>query len=772
MDKFKNNAPTIEGIDLEKLQAIARKGLPLILSIFVICNLAAYLFLRYTKDVFESYSEIKLDVRRDATELGIKTITEDPNVNIVAGEIEQIKSKVFLGRLADSLKQQIGYFSKGNVLKNELYKVSPICVIPVVLKSSEEDDVPIYFSSADGHSFKLSKENNQKEINGTFDTPVQIGNSTIIIKKNSNYASMDLSSLFFVIRSKTSLVNLLSKNLMVDPLNYSANTIRVSFKDYNALKAFDIVNKIDSLYIIYSNEQKNLANKQKIEWLNHELAQVEKRMEDFENYFENFTLQNKSSDVTLDLRRIITAINHIDSQRYILNKRIVELNTIVDAFSNGVNSKNFYPRGILPEYLNEQLGNLQLLINQRDKLALAYNENTFAYKQKEKDVTEAKDRAFSILNNLKHEWMNTLTELRDQKGKLESEFNTMPDKNTKFLKNQRFYNLFTEFYLTMMQSKSEFEIAQAGSVPDFKILSSATMPGEPVSPKRLLIYGIGFSLGLISALFALGVMYVINNKITSLKEVEDTLDVPILGVIPSSRQPRISPFHVLDNPQSMLSESIRSLRTNLDFFHSASGKKVITVTSTISGEGKSFVALNLGAVLAISRKKAIIVDLDMRKPKKILPSTIEQTEKGLSTILIRKNSIQDCIQQTEIEFLDFIPSGPQPPNPSELLLNGEFSSLIEELKQQYDFVLLDTPPIGLVTDAVFAMRKSDLSIYVIRANYSRSEFLRNVERVMTMNKLSNMALVVNSLNQAGKNYGYGYYYEKPVKRTWNDILKS
>lgn len=771
MDKFKNNSPAIEGIDLEKLQAIARKGLPLIFSIFIVCNLAAYLFLRYTKDVFESYSEIKLDVRRDATELGIKTITEDPNVNIVAGEIEQIKSKVFLGRLADSLKQQIGYFSKGNVLNNELYKISPICVLPVSLKSSEQD-VPLYFSTIDSKNFKLSKENEAREVTGTFGSPVQIGNSTIIVKKNPNYEVMDLSSLFFVIRSKTNQVNSLSKNLMVDPLNFSANTIRVSFRDYNALKAFDIVNKIDSLYIIYSNEQKNLANKQKIEWLNRELSQVEQRMEDFENYFENFTLQNKSSDVALDLKRIINAINHIDSQRYILNKRIIELNSVIDDFTGSINSKNFYPRAILPDYLNEQLTALQLLINQRDKLALAYNENTFAYRQKDKEVKEAKDRAFSILNNLKQEWMGTLAELRDQKAKLESRFNTMPDKNTKFLKNQRYYNLFTEFYLSMMQSKSEFEIAQAGSVPDFKILSSAFMPGDPVSPKRLLIYGIGFSTGLIAALFALGIMYVINNKITSLKEVEDSLDVPILGVIPSSRQPRISPFHILDNPQSMLSESIRSLRTNLDFFSSASGKKVITITSTISGEGKSFVALNLGAVLAISRKKAVIIDLDMRKPRKILPSNVEQTEKGLSTILIRKNSVKECIQQTEIENLDFIASGPQPPNPSELLLNGEFSSLIEELKQAYDFVLMDTPPVGLVTDAVFAMRKSDLSIYVIRANYSRSEFLRNVDRIMTMNKLSNVAIVVNSLNQPGKNYGYGYYYEKPVRRNWNDILKS
>jgi capsular exopolysaccharide synthesis family protein len=583
---------------------------------------------------------------------------------------------------------------------------------------------------------------------------------------------MESSSLFFIIHSKNTLVNELSRKVQVDPLNLNANTIRVSFKDNNALKAFDIVNKIDSLYILYSNEQKNLANKQKIEWLNRELTIVEKRMEDFENYFETFTLQNKSNDLGADMKRIITSINKIDSQRYSINKKLIELNSVMDGIISSLSTKAFDTYSFLPENFNQQLKIFREITHERDRLALSHNENTFAYRQKENELNELKDELFSSLKNLKQNWMNSLAELSNQKSRLEQQFNSMPDKNTKFLKNQRFYNLFTEFYLTMMQSKSEFEIAQAGSVPDFKILSSASMPGEPVSPKRILIYGIGFSIGLFAALFALGVMYVLNNKITSLKEVEDALDMPILGVIPASRQPKISPFHVIDNPQSMLSESMRTLRTNLDFFTSASGKKVITITSTVSGEGKSFIALNLSAILANSNKKVVIIDLDMRKPKKVLPSTVEIMDKGLSTILIGKHKWQECVQPTEIEFLDFIPSGPQPPNPSELLLNESFINLIDELKEKYDFVLMDTPPVGLVTDAVLAIRKSDLSIYVVRANYSKSEFLDNVERVKTMNKISNMALVVNSLNQHGKSYGYGYYYERPIKKAWSDILKS
>jgi capsular exopolysaccharide synthesis family protein len=170
----------------------------------------------------------------------------------------------------------------------------------------------------------------------------------------------------------------------------------------------------------------------------------------------------------------------------------------------------------------------------------------------------------------------------------------------------------------------------------------------------------------------------------------------------------------------------------------------------------------LGGVLAMSKKKVALVDLDMRKTKKGDFDNSELTSQGLSTVLIKKHSWRECVRKTSVENLDFIPSGPHPPNPSELLLNGEFSNLVNELQQEYDFIIMDTPPVGLVTDGIMAMRRSDLSIYVVRANYSKKEFLKNIDRIMTVNKLSNVAVVLNALPVSGKGYGYGYY-EEPVK---------
>jgi tyrosine-protein kinase Etk/Wzc len=205
---------------------------------------------------------------------------------------------------------------------------------------------------------------------------------------------------------------------------------------------------------------------------------------------------------------------------------------------------------------------------------------------------------------------------------------------------------------------------------------------------------------------------------------------------------------------------MRTLRTNLDFFSTPSRQKVVAISSTVSGEGKSFIAMNLGGVIALSRKKVLLIDLDMRKAKGAKPKMSVDETKGVSTVLIKKHKWSDCIIQTPIENFHFIPAGPNPPNPSELLSNGEFTDLIKDLKQSYDFIILDTPPVGLVTDGIMAMRQADISIYVFRANYSKREFLSNLQRITTLNKFSHITTILNAVPVGvQKTYGYGYYEE-------------
>jgi capsular exopolysaccharide synthesis family protein len=763
-----SNSPhseSFESIDWDKLQSVVVKQRWWILLIFILCNLLAYLTIRYTKDVYQSDSEMKLDIKRDATDLGIKTLVEDQNLNIVSGEIEQMKSKVFFNRVIDSLDIWVSYFSIGNVLKNELYKQSPFKVSYQDVPSQLLDQ-PIFFDFLNEREFEIKLGDNGNKIRGTFGQPVQVAGATIKIDITHLYREDDSNDYYFVINSRASLVSYLVNNTEVAPLNFNANTISVSFKDNNAIKAYDIVNKVDSLYIQYSNEQKNLANKQKILWLNNELEQVEKRLQNFENYFETFTLTNKSSDLGQDLRRTIIALNRVDSQRFILSKKVAQLDELIEELSTNKPNQNFNSRGFLPEGLNKKLDDLMRMRHESDKLSLAYNENTFAYRQKQKELSTVREQVFGTLSQLKRDWLKSLSEMAQQKERLEQEFATMPDKNTEFSKNQRFYKLYEEFYLSMMQSKAQFEIAQAGNTPDFKILSSATLPAQPISPKKYMILGIGFVVSLVLNFFFIGISYLVTNKITSVKEIENAIAVPILGVIPISKRISETTFHVSENPKSVVSESIRTLRTNLDFFTSIGNKRVITISSTISGEGKSFLAANLGAVLAMSRKKVVLIDLDMRKQKSESSLQPKDPSKGVSTILIHRNELSECIQSTGLENLDFIPAGPHPPNPSELLLNGEFTQMLTDLKSIYDYVVIDTPPVGLVTDGIMAMKRSDLSIYVVRANYSKREFLSNITRIEKLHHLTSLSVVLNAQPSSGKTYGYGYYEEQPKKPGW------
>lgn len=759
---------SVDSIDPEKLAAVFKKNILWIILIFLTANLAAYLTIRYTKDLFESESELKLDIKRDATELGIKTMIDDQNLNIVSGEIEQIKSKLFFSKVLDSLDLSVSYYSVGKVLKDEMYKRSSFQVKTGKINPAHLD-IPLYFDFMEGNQFSVRVGESGTSVTGSFGVPFSIDGTELTITKTIYFLNDDGNTYYFTLNSRNQLIEYLSKSIQVDPLNFQANTIRISFQDYNALKAYDIVNKIDSLYITYSNEQKNLANKQKIEWLNNELDQVETRMEGFEDYFENFTLKNKSSDLTLDLKRTIISINRVDSQRYELTKKLTELNTLLDVIAEGKSTTVHQPYKFLPDYVNKKIEDLNKITQERDRLSLAYNENTFAFKQKEQELNALKDQVFTQLTKIKKDWLATQAELSKQKESLEREFAGMPDKNTQFSKNQRYYKLYEEFYLSMMQSKAEFEIAQAGSTPDFKILSTATLPLTPISPKKYMILGIGFVAGIVLNFFFIGLLYLLNNKITSVKEVERGTQVPMLGAIPSSHNKIETMFHVIDNPKSMVSEAIRSLRTNLEFFNTTNQSKVITISSTTSGEGKSFLAMNLGGVLAMSRKKVVLVDLDMRKPKgDKYPSG--DSSKGMSTILIKKNAWKECVVKTTLENFDFLPSGPHPPNPSELLLNGEFSELLEDLRKEYDFVVIDTPPVGLVTDGIMAMKRSDLSIYVFRANYSRHDFMDNLNRVITINKLTHVSTVVNALPINGNTYGYGYYEDRPSTNRWKKLL--
>jgi len=768
MDKLQNhngldNSPD-QSIDFDKVGTVFKKSWIWILLIFVITLTSAYLIIRWTKPLYESESELKLDVKSDATELGLVGINDNKSLNVISGEIELLKSKLFINKVIETVDLSISYYTAGQVLNDEKYKVSPIRA-DFQVKDSRILDRRIYIKILNDDSFLISfnGEDRFEDKEFRFGDLVSSQFVDLVITKTKHYVSDGDNNYFIILNSQGALVNYFNNNLTVEPLNLNANTIKIALKDHNKYKAHDLVNAIDTIYLNYTQQEKNKENNQKISWLNEELDDIEKQLEGYEDYFENFTIKNRTSNLDEDLQKTIESINALDSQRFELSTKVSLVDGLLqDLKKDGgkmlleTNPKQF------PQFIVESVGELTQLIEDRDQLKLSYNEATFALTKKENEINALRERLISQLESLKSRYQDQVRDLVLRKRRLEENFVEIPGKSTEFKKNQRFFDLYEEFYLSLMQNKAQYQIAMAGTTTEFKILSSATLPNEPISPKKLIIMGIGGVAGFILSFIFVSIRYLLHNKVTSVQEVERITKAPILGTIPVALHKLEHSRLIIDsNPKSAVSEALRSIRTNIEFMVANTSNRVISVTSTIGGEGKTFVSVNLGGIISLSNKKVLILDLDMRKARVHRSFGHTNPDKGISTILIEKHTIDECIVKTEINNLDYIPAGPTPPNPSELLLNGEFESFLKKLKLDYDLIILDTPPVGLVTDGVLAMKKADLAIYVVRANYTKKTLLNTLNRLLNVNQFKNLAVVLNGASLSrSSNYGYGYYEEK------------
>jgi capsular exopolysaccharide synthesis family protein len=453
---------------------------------------------------------------------------------------------------------------------------------------------------------------------------------------------------------------------------------------------------------------------------------------------------------------LLKARSDLSIQISLLN-RLQELINHKDDLSSFIPSVPLLPDPQLQTYTND----INRLQQERTMLATTTRETTFAFQTKEKQIRLARESASALINQNKRLLMDKAGQIAAQLGKLENEFATLPAKGTEYTRIKRLKDLTEKYYTLMLDKKAELGIAEAGTVEEFVVLSPASMPSVPIAPNRMVVYAACAMIGLFISMLMITTKYFLHDTIANQRELERATTAPILGIIPAYVREKlnVSKLVVHRNPKASISEALRSIRTNLEFmFPNSQRKKIIAVTSTISGEGKTFVAINLGGVIALSGAKVVILDLDMRRPK-VHTAFDEENYNGLSTLLIGKHTLSECIRSSPIETLDFIAAGPTPPNPSELILRPEFDNLLKELQQKYDVIVIDTPPIGLVTDGVLVMRKADLPIYVVRAEYSKRVFIKNINKLIRTNNFNKLAVILNALRNTGQfGYGYGYGY--------------
>ncbi len=766
-----NNQPMADGntnhqIDWLKLKLILKKSLPWFGLIFVLFVTTSFLYLRYTKPMYESNSEIKLDKEDQSNVFGFAQYDQSSNMGLLSSEMELIRSRLFFNKVIETVNLNPQYFTYGSILVDEKYLNPPFKVEYKVLSASIYN-IPIDVKVNNEKSFDLSYTINKKEYSfkGQFGDSLKTAEIACVINLNWAYHDEFGTEFYFKINSREKLVKYIEKNLLVEPLNLQANTFKISFTDHNLNKAHALVSAIDTIYYNYSLQEKTKADRNKINYLNTQLEETEKKLDNFETYFEDFTIANKTVDLSEDVKRTISAINGLDSARIKINNKTRELEQLQGKLAHTPYQSLAPKIEIYPPHLNKTFEEFNLLNNDLKKLGLSYKENTYTYKSRQKEVELMRADILAEITDLKQELTVKLTNLATTKQRLQRQLISLPSKNTEYNKSKRYYTLYEEMYLSLMQKKNEFEIAIAGSTTKIKILSPASLTETPIYPVPLFAYSSAIILAIVFSFLVAGVTYLAHNKIQSLHEIELLTQATTLGAVPKYNfNGGVAKIIVDKHPKSAVSEALRSIRTNIEFMVPDKKSKIISVTSTVGSEGKTFISTNLAALLAMAGKKTIVVDLDLRKPKIHLAFEQKENTIGVSSILIGKEPIKSCIIPSSISGLSFIPAGPIPPNPSELILRDEFGKLIEELRKNYDVVILDTPPIGLVTDGLLAMQKADLPIYVLKADFSKQSFVQNVNRVLATGQFNNLSIILNATTASGSGYGYGYdkksaYYE-------------
>ena len=781
MEKEEDN-DLLSEFDLDRLKSILRKNWYWLLLLPALSLMSAYMALRYIKPLYVSTSSLKMENKQEARMQALSPFQVPSETNLV-GELELIKSPLIYEEVIKALDLSVGYFADGRILEQELFNDSPF-IVEHSIQNEAFFGRKLYVEHLQDNKFRLSYDWFGKEtiIEHQFDKPIQNQDFFLIIKKKKDFQDIG-SPLFFKLYNKATVMQYLHDNLEAVIQNPTAKIIGISFKDHNRYKAREVLRKVDSLYTLKTIETKNRENTQKMRYLEEEIQKTEAQLNEAEGALEGFIISNKTDDVESTIGDYLQKIQQLTEERLKIQAQVQMLTSVQSTInlSKGVENSALF----IPEGLDGSISNLITQLNQakqeKDALALTEYEGTLGYARAEQKVNSLKNIVNQIVERSKKYAREKLQKIEREIQQMESDFIGLPSKKTELGKIKKNYNLVEGYYSELMKQKIQLGLAGAGVVPDFEVISPADLPLIPVSPNKLGIYAGAGALGIVlSILLVLG-KYILHNTISNQRELEKLAAIPILGTVPKylRQKLQVSKLVVHQSPKSSISEAFRSIRTNLDFMFPSVReerlrytKKVISVTSTISGEGKTFVAINLGGIVALSGLKVIIIDLDMRKPK-IHQAFDSSNDTGISTVLIGRHRLEEVIQHSELKNLDYITAGPLPPNPSELILRKEFDMLVASLHDLYDVVIIDTPPVGLVTDGILIMQNADLKLFVLRANYSKKSFVKNIVRLQRNHNLKQMGLVLNSTEGKG-NYGYGYgyggYYEDVDERKWYQRL--
>ncbi len=588
-----------------------------------------------------------------------------------------------------------------------------------------------------------------------YGTPLKTDYFELTIEKN---ATVEQPIYFIFKGNNRQIYQTIIKNLQISQINPAAPLIEVSYKNTIPKRANAYVNAVVESFILQSVADKSRQTDRIIDFINKQISDIRAKVDKSEKKLEKYRIENQAIDPSLQAETYIKELSNIEielsgnslKQELIQNLLLfTKKNKDLDVIAPSLMQLEDAPTIDL-------ISRLQEAQIKEEGLKIEYSAKYPGLIAVRKQISHIQKKITLNLENLRSSISHRNTNLEKLKKFYDTKLESLPTQERTLINLKRDYEVTSETYNYLLKKKSESEMLKVSILSDYRVIDHAYNNGKPIGPKYSYILFAALMIGILLGIGQALVRNYLNDKIQTKADIENLTRLPIYGILPTVKQKEFK-LEVFKDTRSPFSESYRSMRTNLQFARKPNQANVILVTSTISGEGKSTIVANLGAIFQMANLKTIIVNLDLRKPT-LHHYFNARNNAGMSTYLSGKSRIGEIIQATKYNNLDIIASGPIPPNPSELILTDKLDELIEALKEEYDYIFIDSAPLGLVTDTMHLMQYADISLIVFRENYAKKSFVTDLNSLVEKHHLKHIGLVINSVDESSGSYGYGYGY--------------
>lgn len=754
----------------------------------VVCLIMASLYLRYAIPIYSASATILVKDEKKGglqselaafSDLGIMSNVKS-NVD---NEIEVIKSRRIISKTIKKLGFNVSYISVGRVKALEQYKDKPIeFTFYDVTDSFYKSQKSFTLNSIDSNHFELL--NGQSSMGKfVYGSIINLEDSKLVVNKNPKTFSRKEAefSILVNVNSIDNVVESFRGRLNVASLSKNSSVVSLTINDAVKEKAEDFLNTLIEVYNDDAIQDKKFISENTLTFIQDRLKIISVELGDVEKDAEGFKISNNVTDIASQAEQFLQ--NSTD-----FTKELIETETqlkVVDALLDFMRTKgkwDLVPNNIISTADGKDAS---LFISQYNDLVLQRNRIVKDGTSKNSVVYNLEDKIEGLNNTIVSSLSRTKGAINIRKADLEKQNNLINGRMSRIPTQEREFRILDRqqkiketLYLYLLQKREETAISLAVTAPISKLVDAAFSSPSPVSPQRNVIYLIALAMGILIPFSVIYILNLFDNKIKTRQDIEGAIAAPFLGDIPKSE----SQDEIINtNSKSSSAEAIRIIRTNIEFMLTKvpdGQAKTIFVTSTIPKEGKTFVAINLASTIALSGKKVLLIGLDIRNPK--IDRYVKLPSKGLTNYLSKNNEdINDYIVKLDdFERFFVLPSGVIPPNPVDLLMNNKVNDLFDQLKKEYDYIIVDTAPVSLVTDTLLVASNADIFVYIIRSNFLDKRLLKMIQTIYREKKLPNMAVLLNDTvwrknygYSYGYSYGYGYGYgEENSKKHWYSNL--